>query len=131
MNTEGNIIVYDGSCNLCDGVVSWVLKNTPKDEFQYIPFQSKTGQYLLEKNHFPTDRLDTVILFTNQKVYTKSTGFIKILSKIKGWKNIAYVLNAVPMILRDSVYDFAAKNRLKWFGKHNGVCALQPNTNAL
>jgi len=119
-----NIIIYDGICNLCNGVVGWVFKNAPIDTFVFIPFQSKKGQELLTLNNFPTDRLDTVILFKDENIYTKSTAFLKIISDMPKWKFLSDIFGIIPSFLRDIVYDSASRNRIKWFGSNNAMCTV-------
>ncbi|NAS31575.1 DUF393 domain-containing protein [Flavobacteriaceae bacterium R38] len=121
---DQNIIIYDGICNLCNGVVSWIFKNTPKNTFTFVPFQSKKGQELLMLNNFPTDRLDTVILFQEDRIYTKSTAFLKIASTMSHWRFIHDIFILIPKFIRDTVYDTASRNRIKWFGSNNAMCTV-------
>ncbi|MCD2260820.1 thiol-disulfide oxidoreductase DCC family protein [Psychroserpens luteolus] len=112
-----DIIIFDGECNLCNGVVGWLLKFAPKDLFQFVAFQSQYGQQLLVEHGFPTERLDTVILIDDHGVKTHSDGFLKIISKIPKWKRVAALLAFIPRMIRDFIYKTASKNRVKWFGQ--------------
>ncbi|MEM7485847.1 MAG: DUF393 domain-containing protein [Bacteroidota bacterium] len=114
---EKSIIVFDGECNLCNGVVGWLLKFAPEDIFHFVPFQSPTGQELLQQHGFSTDQLETVILFDENGKHTHSDGFLKIIAKIPKWKLVAALLAFVPRIIRDTIYNIASKNRVKWFGR--------------
>lgn len=114
---EKDIIIFDGECNLCNGVVGWLLKFAPEDLFQFVAFQSNYGQDLLKKHGFPTKQLDTVILIDDKDVKTHSDGFLKIISKIPKWKRVAALLGFIPRLIRDFIYKTASKNRLKWFGE--------------
>ncbi|MFP4846054.1 thiol-disulfide oxidoreductase DCC family protein [Winogradskyella sp. PE311] len=116
-SVKKDIIIFDGECNLCNGVVGWLLKFTPEDLFQFVAFQSQYGQELLIKYGFPTEQLDTVILIDEQGVKTHSDGFLKIVSKIPKWQRVAALLGFIPRLLRDFIYKTASKNRLKWFGQ--------------
>ena len=111
-----NIIIFDGECNLCNGVVGWLLKNVSHSLFQFVPFQSNFGQNLLAKYSFPTTYLDTVIIIDESGVKTHSDGFLYIVSKIPKWKSIAAILAFIPKSIRDYIYKTASKNRVKWFG---------------
>ena len=111
-----DIIIFDGECNLCNGVVGWLLKFAPKDLFIFVPFQSPYGQNLLEHYGFPTTQLDTVILIDDDGYKTHSDGFLKIISKIPKWKGIAALLGFIPRVIRDYIYRMASNNRVKWFG---------------
>ncbi|PWL37277.1 thiol-disulfide oxidoreductase DCC family protein [Flagellimonas aquimarina] len=114
---EKNTIVFDGECNLCNGVVGWLLKFAPKDIFEFVPFQSPQGQKLLKQYGFSTNQLETVILFDDHGKYTHSDGFLKIISKIPKWRLVSALLAFIPRIIRDTIYNLASKNRVKWFGK--------------
>jgi predicted DCC family thiol-disulfide oxidoreductase YuxK len=114
-----DIIIFDGECNLCNGVVGWLLKFAPEDLFQFVAFQSQYGQELLIAHGFPTQQLDTVILIDDKGLKTHSDGFLKIVSKIPKWQRVAALLGFIPRLFRDFIYKSASKNRLKWFGQSN------------
>jgi len=116
-------IIFDGECNLCNGVVGWLIKFAPKNIFHFIPFQSPNGQALLKKNGYPTKQLETVILIDQKGWHTHSDGFLKIISKIPKWKLVASLLVFIPRILRDGIYNLASKNRMKWFGESK-ICTI-------
>lgn len=120
---ERNIIIFDGECNLCNGVVRWILKSLPKNDFQFVPFQSPYGQEILGNNGFSLNQLETVILIQNDIIYTHSEGFLRILSEIPKWNAISKPLLWTPRFLRDAIYNVAAKNRVQWFGKSR-VCSV-------
>lgn len=114
---QKSLIIFDGECNLCNGVVGWLLKFAPKSAFEFIPFQSPKGQVLLKESGRPTSRLETVILIDQDGHHTHSDGFLKIVSQIPKWQRVAALLAFIPRLLRDYVYRTASRNRVKWFGK--------------
>ena len=114
---QPNIIIFDGECNLCNGVVGWLLKFAPSDLFQFIPFQSAQGQELLRQHGFRTDNLETVILVDQAGIHTHSDGFLKIVAQIPKWSLVAALLAFIPRIIRDTIYRIASRNRVRWFGK--------------
>lgn len=114
---QHSTIIFDGECNLCNGVVGWLLKFAPADVFQFVPFQSSRGQELLIQFGFRTDNLETVILIDRHGVHTHSDGFLRIVAQIPRWKLVAALLAFIPRIIRDTVYRLASRNRVKWFGK--------------
>ena len=119
MGTTKDIIIFDGECNLCNGVVGWLLKFAPKDLFSFVAFQSPYGQQLLKENGFPTQQLDTVILIDNSGLHTHSDGFLRVVSKIPKWQRVAALLAFIPRLVRDFIYKTASKHRVKWFGTSN------------
>ncbi|RMB56746.1 DUF393 domain-containing protein [Dokdonia sinensis] len=112
-----NQIIFDGECNLCNGVVGWLLKFAPKQYFEFIPFQSPKGQQILLKIGKSTEQLDTVILIDPDGYHTHSDGFLRIVSKIPRWQRVAALLAFIPRMFRDYVYRTASRNRVRWFGK--------------
>ena len=109
-------IIFDGACNLCNGVVSWLLKFAPMTSFDFVPFQSPRGQQLLRLYNKPTTALDTVILIDAEGLHTHSDGFLRIVATIPKWRRVAALLAFVPRMIRDLIYKTASRNRLKWFG---------------
>jgi len=118
-----SIIIFDGECNLCNGIVGWLLRFAPKGIFEFVPFQSPKGQELLKLYGFSTSQLTTVILIDNKGAHTHSDGFLKIVEKIPKWRLVAALLAFIPRIIRDSIYNLASRNRVKWFGKSK-ACAI-------
>jgi len=114
---EKNVIIFDGECNLCNGVVGWLMKFAPEEIFEFTPFQSPNGQELLTTYGFRTERLDTVILIDTKGAHTHSDGFLKIVSNIPKWKRVAALLAFIPRMFRDAVYNVFSYNRVKWFGQ--------------
>lgn len=111
-----SIVIFDGECNLCNGVVGWLLKFAPPALFEFVPFQSPKGQHLLRRFKRPTTYLDTVILIEKDTVHTHSDGFLKIVAAIPKWKRVAALLAFIPRLIRDSIYRTASKHRVQWFG---------------
>jgi len=46
-NNQKDIIIFDGECNLCNGVIGWLMKFAPTTTFEFLPFQSPKGQQQL------------------------------------------------------------------------------------
>jgi len=120
---QKSVIIFDGECNLCNGVIGWLLQFAPPEKFSFVPFQSPIGQEFLKANGFPLTALETVILWDKSGYHTHSDGFLRIVAKIPKWQLIATLFALVPKIIRDSVYVIAAKNRVRWFGKSQS-CAI-------
>ena len=112
-----SIILFDGVCNLCNGAVNFVIKRDPGNVFKFTPLQEKQGALLLKKHAIDAQKLDSIVLIENKKVYTKSSAALRIARKISGLWPLFFVLLIIPSFIRDGVYDFIAKNRYKWFGK--------------
>ena len=112
-----SIILCDGVCNLCNGAVNFVIKRDPRNVFKFTPLQEKQGVLLLKTHAVDTQKLDSIVLIENEKVYVKSSAALRIARKMSNLWPLFFVLLIIPSFIRDGVYDFIAKNRYKWFGK--------------
>ena len=112
-----SIILFDGVCNLCNGAVNFVIKRDPGNVFKFTPLQEKQGVLLLKMHAVDTQKLDSIVLIENEKVYVKSSAALRIARKMSNLWPLFFVLLIIPSFIRDGVYDFIAKNRYKWFGK--------------
>ena len=112
-----SIILFDGVCNLCNGAVNFVIKRDPGNVFKFTPLQEKQGALLLKTHAIDIQKLDSIVLIENEKVYIKSSAALRITKKLSDLWPLFFVLLIIPSFIRDGVYDFIAKNRYKWFGK--------------
>lgn len=130
MNQEKDILLFDGVCNLCNGFIRFLHHRDSKDQFRYVSLQSEKAKQLLSEFEYSDDELKTFVFIQNGRLFTKSTAALNVLKKIGLPYSIASVFKIVPKFIRNSVYDFIAKNRYKWFGKQDEVCEFDPNFNA-
>ncbi len=114
-----HIILFDGVCNLCNGVVQFVIKRDKKGLFHFAALQSEGGAQILQKHNLPQQKFDSFVLLEEGKIYTKSTAALKIAKHLGGGLSVLYALIIVPKALRDIVYSFVARNRYRFFGKKN------------
>lgn len=119
------IILFDGVCNLCNGAVQFVIKRDPGGKFLFASLQSEEGKKLLEQFQLPPEDLSSFVLIEDEKIFTRSTGALKVAKQLKGAIKLLYAFIIVPKFIRDGVYNWIARNRYKWFGKQN-ECML-PN----
>ncbi|MDH7445641.1 thiol-disulfide oxidoreductase DCC family protein [Aquimarina sp. 2201CG14-23] len=133
MNIEGKkIVLFDGVCNLCNGAVNFIIRHDKNDVFRYASLQSDIGRTLAEEFNIDTSKLDTILLIEPKKnYYHKSTAALHIARQLSGGYPLIFVFLILPKFLRDSVYDFIAKNRYKWFGKRESCVIPTPKLKAL
>jgi len=117
------IIFFDGVCNLCNGAVLFIIKRDKKNTFQFASLQSDFARAQLQKHHIDASALQSIILKSGDRVFTKSTAALRIAKKLSGLWPLLYGLIVVPTFIRDGVYNVIAKNRYRWFGKRE-VCMV-------
>jgi predicted DCC family thiol-disulfide oxidoreductase YuxK len=111
------IILFDGVCNFCSGVVNFIIRQDRKKVFRFAALQSEAGQKLLEQYGLPKEKFDSFLLIDNGKVYKSSTAGLRLYSRLPWYWKWTQVFWIVPRFLRDAVYNFIARNRYRWFGK--------------
>lgn len=116
MNPQ-KIILFDGVCNLCNSSVQKVIENDGQNIFRFASLQSEFGQEFLRKNNLSEKEFNSMILIDGEKFYTKSDAALRIGKELKGIYKLSKLLFIFPEFIRNSVYDYIAKNRYKWFGK--------------
>ena len=124
------IILFDGICNLCTGAVQFVIRHDPGEIFLFASLQSEAGQQLLKQYNLPATDFGSFTLVQDNKVYTKSTGALKVAKQIKGALRCLYIFIIVPKFIRDAVYTWIAQNRYKWFGKKDACMIPTPELKA-
>ena len=126
MNGSKKIILFDGVCNLCNGVVQFVIRHDKEDIFRFAALQSEIGEQLTKERGIDTNRVDSIILIeSGVAYYIKSDAALEIGKGLKRYRTISSLLYIFPKGLRNLVYDFVARNRYKWYGKKDS-CMIPP-----
>ena len=111
------VLLFDGVCNLCNGVVQFIIPRDPAGKIRFAPLQSPAGKTLLSGHGLPPSDLDSVVLVENDEVFRKSEAVIRV-AELLGWPyRAAAVGRAVPTSVRDALYDVVAANRYDVFGR--------------
>ncbi len=113
--------MFDGICNLCNGVVQFLIRHDKKRIFQFASLQSDAGQALLKKHHLDPLSLKSIVLVEQENTFVRSTAVLKIAFLLGGAWRLAAILYIFPRFIRDFVYSIVARNRYRWFGVQD-VC---------
>ena len=119
-----NIVLFDGICNLCNASVRFISKHDKNSKIQFASLQSETAKQLLLNKAIDTQKIDSIIFITDEKIFFKSDAAIEIAKMLDGFPNYLKYFQFIPGAIRDIVYDLIAKNRYRLFGKS---CAIGPS----
>lgn len=119
------VILFDGVCNLCNKTVQFIIQRDLDNIFLFASLQSDYAKNLLEKYPLPPKHGDSFVLFEEEKIYTKSTAALKVISRLYGWGWVKMFF-IVPKFIRDGVYGIIARNRYRWFGKKDECMVPTP-----
>jgi predicted DCC family thiol-disulfide oxidoreductase YuxK len=115
-SSDQPIILFDGVCGLCNGVVNFLLRSDKKSRFRFAPLQSDAGQALLRVHGLPPDYLDSVVYVDERGAWVQSTGVLRMFRKLGFPYSLLTVFLLAPRFLRDPAYDWICRNRYRWFG---------------
>lgn len=128
---DKKIILFDGVCNLCNGVVQFVIRRDKQDTFRFAPLQSEVGEKLTSERGIDTTKVDSIILIEpGVAYYTKSDAALQIGKDLKGYRTLSSLLHVFPKGLRNLIYDLVARNRYKWYGKKDACMIPTPELQA-
>jgi predicted DCC family thiol-disulfide oxidoreductase YuxK len=124
------LLLYDGVCALCNGVVQFLIERDTLDKFRYAPLESSLGREVLARfdiHTFP----DGVMLLTDaltptEHLYLRSdavAGALQVLGT--PWRLAGRVLRLLPHRLRDWGYGIVARFRYRLFGRYD-TCPIPP-----
>ncbi len=111
------MILFDGVCNLCEGVVNFVIRRDPRAHFRFAPLQSEAGLRLLREHGLATGDRDTWVLIDGAEHYQNSDAGLRVARELAGPWRALVVLYAIPRRLRDWLYGRIVANRYRWFGR--------------
>ena len=128
--TRQPILLFDGECGFCNRTVQFFLeRENGKKRMHFAPLQSDIGVEL--RKYFMIDeRIDSLILIKGHNAYIKSCAALRLAIYMKWPWPLVIVLVAIPPFIRNVVYDFIAKRRMKLFGRVENCALLQKEDRA-
>lgn len=121
---NNNILFFDGTCNLCNSSIQWILARDKKNIFSFASLQSSLGAKTI--HDFMLENVDSIVYKRKGKVHIKSTAVLYIVKDLGSLYTLLFCFIVFPKFIRDSVYNFIAKHRYKWFGVSNNCWVMQP-----
>jgi predicted DCC family thiol-disulfide oxidoreductase YuxK len=124
------LVLYDGVCALCNGLVRRLLKQDRLARFRYTPLQSLLGQEILGRfgHHAAPDgvALVTDALTPGERLYQRSDAVAMALQLLPSpWPLPGRVLALLPRFLRELGYGLVARVRYRLFGRY-ATCPIPP-----
>lgn len=111
-----SLVLFDGVCNLCNGLVHFVIARDSGGRFQFGALQSASARRVLDLHDAPAPLPDAIVLVDEGRLFTRSTAVLRIARRLRFPWLLAYAFIAVPRPLRDWIYDLIARHRYRWFG---------------
>jgi len=117
VDSEKAIVVFDGECAFCNRWVDFLLRFDRKDVFRFAARQSESGAAFCRKAGLPETGTGSIVLVEGQTIRLRSDAVLRMLTLLGFPFSLAALFRIIPGAIRDSVYDFIARNRTRWFGR--------------
>lgn len=121
------ILLFDGLCVLCNGLVQFLIKRDPEGKFRFASLQSEAGQELLQQFQLSTDEINTVVLICQKNAFTHSDAALMASRILGGPWSLLYAFIIIPRPWRNAVYNWIAARRYRWFGKKESCMVPGPD----
>ena len=118
---DSSVVIFDGTCNLCSGVVNFIIKRDPEARFLFTPSQSEAAGRLASHYNIQESYDETFVLVKQNQCYYRPDAALEIASQLTGGWGFLRVLQLIPSDLRDWLYGLVAGHRYGWFGRRD-VC---------
>ncbi len=130
LNDDAPVLLYDGTCGFCNASVQFIIARDRRGTMRFAPLQSDVGQQVIGR-HPQLEGVDSVVYVDGigdtrrEKVAIRSAAALAVCSYLGAPWSWAVVTRIVPARLRDMAYDFIARHRYRFFGRHD-ACMLPP-----
>jgi predicted DCC family thiol-disulfide oxidoreductase YuxK len=118
------VLLYDGECGLCNGIVRRLLASDRAGRLHYGPLQGASAQAYLKAQRLPTQDFNSLVFvpdWNRQQAHPpllRTDGALAAAQVIGGgWRVLAW-LRILPRWLRDFGYKLVARSRYALFGKY-------------
>ena len=115
MKNNSILVLYDGQCGLCDGVVQFLLQHDVRNRFYFAALDGETG-YVYKKRYGIADSVDSVVVIEAERAYVYSDAAVQLVKHLPLPYTLLRAAVLLPKPLRDVAYKAIAKRRLQLFG---------------
>lgn len=118
-----HLLLFDGTCSLCNGVVQFVLARDRQGAFHFAPLQSEPARAYLAQ-HPELRFVDSLIVLPDYRTgsvapLVKSSAALFVLGALGPFWRLLALSRVLPRSWRDTTYDWIARHRYRLFGKQN------------
>jgi len=124
------VVMFDGVCNLCNGLVQFIIRRDPHARFKFAAMTAAAddagSSFTQNVKLLPA----SVVLVEDGRKYERSTAVLRIARQLRSPWPLLYAFIVVPRPLRDWAYDFVARRRYRWFGRRETCIVPTPELRA-
>ena len=128
MGEPAAIVVFDGVCNLCNGVVQWLIRHDPEGRLAFASRQSAAGARLAVEHGL--DGIESVVVIEGERAFVRSDAVLRLTHHLGRPWSVLGAAGVVPRPLRDVAYGVLARSRYRIFGRRAECMVPTPELRA-
>ena len=121
------IVIFDGECVFCNRWVDFLLRFDRRDIFRFAARQTEPGASSLRQVGLPEGGVGSIVLVERGAILQRSAAVLRMLRLLGFPFSLATAIRLIPTVPRDFIYNWFARNRLRWFGRRK-ACRLPSPT---
>jgi predicted DCC family thiol-disulfide oxidoreductase YuxK len=128
---ERHLVLYDGVCALCNGLVQFLLVRDRRRVLRFASLQSAIGQAIVKSAGDHPEELNSLYVVQNYGTaragaLTRSRAALFVVGEL-GWPwRLVRIAGVLPTVILDRAYDAVARTRYRIFGRYEQCLAPRP-----
>ncbi|HET8576282.1 MAG TPA: DUF393 domain-containing protein [Methylomirabilota bacterium] len=106
------VLIYDGTCGLCQSGVSWIARRAVRGEFEFLPCQAaeRRARYPWLEERACMEAMQLIL--PDGRVLAGDAAIPEILRRLKGWHRLAALFRLPGVgLLAPRLYAWVARHR--------------------
>lgn len=123
------IILFDGVCNLCSGVVRFLVARDPHAQFRFAALQSEAArrECAAVSHELPDDATPgTIVVIEGGRAFERSEAVLAIARRMSFPWPMLGAFGVLPLGIRNALYRLVAHHRHRWFGRADACMVPSP-----
>jgi predicted DCC family thiol-disulfide oxidoreductase YuxK len=121
------VVLFDGVCNMCNGIVRFLLARDRARRLRFASIQSEAGRALLAGHGLDPMAADTFVFVEGGRASVRSDAALAVARHLPAPWRWGVVLRALPRPWRDAAYRYVARHRYGWFGRRDTCMVPTPD----
>lgn len=105
---------------MCNRSVLFLLEHDRRGTLRFAPLESPTGRRVVGHLEHPSAGPGSILVVDGQEILRESRAVLRLTPHLRFPWNLLGGARVVPQGIRDAIYRWVARNRLRWFGATDG-----------
>ncbi len=120
------IVIFDGYCGLCSRIAQFVLLRDKAGLHRLLPAQTTLGTAIYRHFSLDATNYETFIVLKDGRAYFASDAGLELFRGLGPPWSLLGLTGIVPRPIRDAVYFWIARNRMRFFGRTTACYLPRP-----